>query len=350
MRGIDEPVRWGVLSTARINDAVLRGARKSSELEVLAVASRDRERADAYAREREIPRAHGSYEALIEDPDVEAVYVSLPNSLHVEWSIRALEAGKHVLCEKPLDRRPEEVERAFDAADAAGRLLMEAFMWRHHPQSLRLKQLVDEGAIGELRLVRSEFSFQLTRLEDVRLRPELQGGSLLDVGCYCVSAARLLAGEPDVVHAEQVLSSSGVDVRFAAAMRFPGDVLAHFDCAFDLPMRGVIEAVGSEGTLVASDPFILGDHRGLLLRRGDEVEQVAVDHTNKYQLELENLGDAIRGRGQPLLGREDALGQAHALDALLRSAESGTPVRFGDESERAAAAKDPSTRPVQGGQ
>jgi predicted dehydrogenase len=322
-----EPVRWGVLSTARINDSVLRGARKSLRLEVVAVASRDQERADAYAREREIPRAHGSYEALVQDPDVEAVYVSLPNALHVEWSIRALEAGKHVLCEKPLDRRPEEVERAFDAAERADRLLMEAFMWRHHPQSRRLKELVEEGAIGELRLVRSQFSFQLTRLEDVRMRPELQGGSLLDVGCYCVSAARLLAGEPETVYGEQVLSSSGVDVRFAATMRFPGDVLAHFDCAFDLPLRGEVEAVGSEASLFAWDPFILGDDRRLELRRGDKAERVPVEHTNKYQLELENLSDAIRGRADPLLGREDAVAQARALDALLRSAESGEPVR-----------------------
>jgi xylose dehydrogenase (NAD/NADP) len=322
-----EPVRWGVLSTAQINDAVIRGARKSDRVEVLAVASRDQARADAYARERGYPRAYGSYEALLEDPDLEAVYISLPNSLHVEWSIRALEAGKHVLCEKPLDRRPAQVERAFAAAEAADRFLMEAFMWRHHPQSRRLKQLVDEGAVGEVRLVQSAFSFELTRLEDVRMRPELQGGSLLDVGCYCVSATRLLAGEPDVVYGEQVLSSSGVDVRFAATMRFSGDVLAHFDCAFDLPLRGVVEVVGSQGSLVASDPFILGDRRGLELRRGDAVEPVAVEHTNKYQLEFENLSDAIRGRAEPLLGRADALGQATTLDALLRSAELGEPVR-----------------------
>ena len=322
-----EPVRWGVLSTARINDAVIRGARKSDRVEVLAVASRDQARADAYAREHGYPRAHGSYDALLEDPDVEAIYISLPNSLHVEWSVRALEAGKHVLCEKPLDRRPDEVQRTFDAAEKADRFLMEAFMWRHHPQSLRLKQLVAEGAIGELRLVRSDFSFQLTRLEDVRMRPELQGGSLLDVGCYCVSAARLLAGEPEVVYGEQVLSATGVDVRFAATMRFPGEVIAHFDCAFDLPFRSALEAVGSDGTLLATDPFILGDGRRLELRRGDEVEHVPADHTNKYQLEFENLSDAIRGRVDPLLGREDAVGQAQTLDALLRSAESGAPVR-----------------------
>jgi xylose dehydrogenase (NAD/NADP) len=325
--GVVEPVRWGVLSTARINDLVIRGARKSDRVDVLAVASRDQARADAYARRNGYPRAYGSYDALLEDADVEAVYVSLPNSLHVEWTIRALEAGKHVLCEKPLDRSPDEVRRAFDAAEEADRFLMEAFMWRHHPQTRRLKELVDEGAIGELRLVRSAFSFQLTRLEDVRMRPELQGGSLLDVGCYCVSAARLVAGEPEVVHGEQVVSPSGVDVRFAAAMRFPRDVLGHFDCAFDLPLRGVVEVVGSEGSLVASDPFILGDGRALELRRGDAVEPVAVGHTNKYQLEFENLSDAIRGRADPLLGRDDALGQARALDALLRAAETGEALR-----------------------
>jgi xylose dehydrogenase (NAD/NADP) len=321
-----EPVRWGVLSTARINDAVIRGARKSDRVDVLAVASRDQARADAYARRNGYPRAYGTYDALLDDPDIEAVYISLPNSLHVEWSIRALDAGKHVLCEKPLDRSPEEVQRAFDAAEQADRFLMEGFMWRHHPQTLRLKELVHEGAIGELRLVGAAFSFQLTRLEDVRMRPELQGGALLDVGCYCVSAARLLAGEPEAVYGEQVLSSSGVDVRFAATMRFPGEVLAHFDCAFDLPARSVVEVVGSEGSLVSSDPFILGDGRALELRRADGVEPVAVDHVNKYQLELENLGDAIRGVADPLLGRADAVGQARTLDALLRSAESGAPI------------------------
>jgi predicted dehydrogenase len=204
---------------------------------------------------------------------------------------------------------------------------MEAFMWRHHPQTLRFAELVADGVIGELRLVRASFGFQITSLENVRMRPELQGGSVLDVGCYCVSAARLVAGEPEVVSGEQVLAPSGVDVRFVGAMRFPGDVLAHFDCAFDLPRRSVLEAVGADATLVVPDPFIL-ELRGLELRRPDGgVEPIEVEHVNKYQLELENLGDAIRGEGEPLLGREDAVGQARALDALLRSAETGRPVR-----------------------
>jgi xylose dehydrogenase (NAD/NADP) len=321
----DSPVRWGFLSTARINDHVLRGARKSGRLEVLAVGSRDAGRAEAYARERGIERAYGSYEALLEDPDLDAIYISLPNHLHVEWSIRALEAGKHVLAEKPLDRRPEEVERAFDAAERADRFLMEGFMYRHHPQTRRLKELVEEGAIGELRLVRTTFSFLLTELGDVRMRPDLDGGALMDLGCYCVSAARLLGGEPESVTAHQVLSPTGVDVRFAGTLHFPRDVLGHFDCAFDLPPRHEIEAVGSEGSLVVPDPWIIDDW-GLELRRDGEIERIEVEKRNKYQLELENLSGAIRGGGSPLLGREDAVGQARTIDALYRAAEEGTSI------------------------
>jgi xylose dehydrogenase (NAD/NADP) len=320
--GVDA-VRWGILSTARINERVLKGAGKSDRVDVLAVASRDAARAEAYAREKGIERAHGSYEALLADPDVEAVYISLPNSLHVDWTVRALEAGKHVLCEKPLDRRPERVEEAFDAADRTGRLLMEGFMWRHHPQTAKLVELVENGAIGELRLVRTSFSFLLTRVGDVRLAAGLDGGSLLDVGCYCVSAARLLAGEPELVHGVQTLAPSGVDVRFAGTMRFDdGRVLAHFDCGFDVPYRSELEVVGPDGSVWVDDAFIIGTRR-LELRRNGEVEVFEAPKINKYQLELENLSDAIRGIAEPLLGREDALGQARAADALLRSAEAG---------------------------
>src|SRR6476661_2712151 len=146
--GVDAAVKWGILSTADINRKVIPGAHASEKVELIAVASRDLQRAEEYAREWKIDRAYGSYEALLEDTDVEAVYISLPNALHCEWSIRALEAGKHVLCEKPLSRHPDEVTAAFDAADRAGRLLSEAFMWRHNPQTARLKELVEQGAIG----------------------------------------------------------------------------------------------------------------------------------------------------------------------------------------------------------
>jgi len=309
------------MSTARINAAVIPGLKESPESELTVVASRTQARAAEYAREWGIPRAHGSYEALLDDPDVDAVYLSLPNGPHVEWSIRALEAGKHVLCEKPLARFPADVRRAFDAADRAGRLLMEAFMWRHHPQTHRLHELVSGGAVVELRLVRATFSFTL-RAEDVRLDPALAGGALMDVGCYCVSGSRLLGGEPVEVSARQVLGRSGVDMRLAGTLVFPGDVLAQIDCAFDLPFRQGLEAVGSEGTLRVATPWGI-DAPGIVLERGGNSERIDVEPADRYRLQSDNFSSAIRGLGQPLLGRDDALGQARAIDGLYRSAERG---------------------------
>lgn len=318
--------RFGVLSTARINRSVLAGARTSDRVEIAAVASRDLDRAEAYAREHGIERAYGSYDELLADPDIEAVYVSLPNSMHVEWSIRALEAGKHVLCEKPLARRAEDAERAFDVAEREGRLLMEAFMYRHNPQTRKAAELVAGGAIGTLRLVSSSFTFPVERPDDVRMQGVLGGGALMDVGCYCVNGARLLAGEPEEVFATQVESERGVDLRLVATMRFPGAVLAHFDCALDLPRRAELEAVGDEGTLLLPDPWIIAQP-AILLRRGNEVEGVPVEDENHYGLELENLSAAIRGDAEPLLGRADAVTQARAIEALYRSADEGVPVR-----------------------
>lgn len=323
--GVGGAVNWGFLSTAKINDLVLAGAALSDRVVPYAVASRDQAKAEEYARERGFERAHGSYEALLEDPEVEAVYISLPNSMHVEWSIRALEAGKHVLCEKPLSRRAEDVVRAFDAANSAGRILMEAFMWRHNPQTRRLRELVDGGAIGRLRLVRAAFSFPLSNPENVRLNAELDGGGLMDVGCYCVSGSRLLAGEPVEVLGREVRSPSGVDELFAGMLRFEDDVLAQIDCGLVLPNRDELEAIGEEGSLFLDDPWHARtpviEHR-----TGDGVERIEIEPEDSYRLELENLADAIRGQADPLLGRDDALGQARTIEALYRSAEEGRPV------------------------
>ena len=317
-----EPVRWGLLSTARINARSIPGLNESPESELVAIASRSEARAVEYAQEWGIPRAHGSYEALLADPDVEAVYISLPNGDHVEWSVRALEAGKHVLCEKPLTRDPAEVERAFDAADRADRLLMEAFMWRQHPQSTKVLELVHGGAIGELRLIRSSFSFPLGDPDDIRLDPALEGGALMDVGCYCVSGARFLAGEPVTASAQQVLAPKGVDMRMAGTLVFPGGVLAQLDCAFDLPDRQGLEAVGSEGSLHVGMPWAI-DEPGIELWRGDDFERIEIERVDRYRLQSDNFSRAVRGVEPPLLGREDALGQARAIDALYRSAEQG---------------------------
>jgi xylose dehydrogenase (NAD/NADP) len=318
-------VSWGFLSTANINDKLLAGAAESDRVDVIAVASRDAARAEAYARERGIDRAYGSYEELLNDPDVEGVYISLPNSLHVEWSVRALEAGKHVLCEKPLSRRAEDVERAFAVAEQSGRLLMEAFMYRHNPQTAKLVELVGAGAIGRLRLVRASFSFPLADAENVRLNPSLDGGGLMDVGCYCISGIRLLGGEPEQVYGEQVLNESGVDELFTGTMRSHGDVLAQFDVGLVLPERDELEAIGEEGSLFLDDPWHC-KRPVIELRTDGGVEEIAVEPADSYRLELENMSDAIRGEAEPLLGREDAVGQARAIEALYRSAAEGRPV------------------------
>jgi xylose dehydrogenase (NAD/NADP) len=322
--GVDGAVRWGFLSTANINDKLLPGAQASPDLDVVAVASRDAGRAEAYARKRGIERAYGSYEELLADPEVEAVYISLPNSMHVDWSVRALEAGKHVLCEKPLSRHPEDVERAFDAAEKAGRILMEAFMYRHNPQTKRLVELVADGAIGRLRLVRAAFSFPLDDASNVRLDAELEGGGLMDVGCYCVSGARLLAGEPESVYGEQV-AASGVDELFTGMLRFPDDVLAEIDCGLVLPVRDELEAIGEEGSIFLDDPWHCRTPV-LEMRREDSTERIELEPVDSYRLQLEDMSAAVRGGEEPLLGCEDALRQARVIEALYRSADEGRPV------------------------
>ena len=295
---------------------------------MLGVASRSQEAADQYARENEIERAYGSYEALLADPEIEAVYISLPNSLHVDWSVRALHAGKHVLCEKPLSRHPGEVERAFAVAEQHGRLLMEAFMFRHNPQTARVRQMVADGAVGRLRLIRAAFSFATDDPANVRLLAGLEGGGLMDVGCYCISAIRLLAGEPERVYAEQALGGDGVDVALAATLRLPADVLAHFDCGLALAPRDQLEVVGDAGSLYLSDPWHCRAPR-IEWQHDGELDVIEPAPVNSYMLEAENFSAAIRGEAEPLLGREDALGQARVIEALYRAAASAETVAFG---------------------
>jgi predicted dehydrogenase len=322
----DGAVRWGIISTANINRKVIPGAKASPKVDLVGVASRDQARAEQYASWWEIPRAYGSYEALLADDEIDAVYISLPNTLHCEWSIKALEAGKHVLCEKPLSRHPEEVAAAFDAADRTGRLLSEAFMWRHNPQTARLKQLLDEGAIGELRLVRSTFSYSLYDEDNIRLQTEVEGGGLMDVGCYTVSGSRFLAGgEPERVFGEAWYGPTGTDWVFAGTMRFPGNVIAAFDCGTALVNRDELEAIGSEGSLFVDDPWHCLKP-GIELRRDNGVERIEIEQQDSYRLELENMSGAIRGEAELLLARDDAMAQARVLEALHESATTSAPV------------------------
>ena len=315
-------MRLGLLSTANINRALL-GARPEG-VEISAVASRDGAKARAYASEHGIARSHGSYEELLADDGIDAVYISLPNGMHHEWTMQAIEAGKHVLVEKPYSRRAAEAEEAWAAAERAGLVVMEAFMWRHHPQAAKARELVESGAIGRLREIRTTFSFPLFDHENVRMVADLDGGALMDVGCYCISGARLLGGEPEHVYGEQVTGPTGVDVDFYGILRFPGDVVGVFDASFTLPQRQRLEAVGEDATLVLEAPW-RSDWGGRLLVDGDEVE---IPETNPYERELSNLAAAIAGEAEQLLGRDDAVAQAHVIEALYRSAESGEAVRL----------------------
>ena len=315
-------MRLGLMSTANINRALLGG--RPDGVEIAAVASRDGAKAQAYAAEHGIARAHASYEELLADDELDAVYISLPNGMHHEWTLKSIEAGKHVLVEKPYSRHGAEAQEAWDAADRAGLVVMEAFMWRHHPQAAKARELVESGAIGRLREIRTTFSFPLFDHDNVRMVADLDGGALMDVGCYCISGARLLGGEPEHVYGEQVTGPTGVDVDFYGILRFPNDVVGVFDASFTLPQRQRLEAVGEDATLVLEAPW-RSDWGGRLLVDGDEVE---VPETNPYERELSNLAAAISGEGEPLLGREDAVAQARVIEALYRSAETGEAVRI----------------------
>ena len=319
-------MKLGLLSAARINAKLAAGARASARAEVVAIASRDLAKARAQADELGVARAHGSYEELLADETIDAVYVSLPNGLHHEWTMRALAAGKHVLCEKPYSRHPAEVDEAYDTAERAGLVLAEAFMWRHHPQAIRLAELVAQGAVGELGHVRASFSFLLTDSGNIRLSPDLDGGAVMDLGCYCVSGVRLLAGEPLRCSAIERRTAGGVDVRLAGVLEHARGVTSQIDCAFDLPFRCALEAIGSTGSLLVRDPWHCTSPGIEHAREDGSVEQLEIAPANPYACELDDLAAAIDREHAPRLGRADALGQARTIAALYEAAASGAHV------------------------
>jgi predicted dehydrogenase len=311
------PIRLGIIGTGLILDRFLPGAERSRAIDIVAVASRDAERARSFAADRGIGRSFGSYYALLADPDVDAVYIPLPNSMHHEWTMRSLAAGKHVICEKPYSTRAADVDEAHDAADAAGLVLTEGFMWRHSPHALRF---VDElPRIGELRTIRSTFSFQIESDDDIRLSRELAGGSLMDVGTYCVSASRLIAGrEPRAALGVAWPAVPGVDERFSGILDFGEGVVATLTSGFGSEHSGM-EAIGSDGSLWLDDSF-QGRATKLI---GPDGFVVDIPLVNPYELELDDFAAAIRGEHPVRLGRADMLGQARALAALYESAATG---------------------------
>ncbi len=324
-----EILRWGLLSTANINRALITPLRASQRNKLVAVASRSPETARAYAGQWKIPQAFGSYEEMLASPDVDVVYVSLPNSLHAEWSIRALRAGKHVLCEKPIAIRLEEMDAMIATARETGKVLAEAFMYRHHPQTLQVKQLLESGAIGKVLLVNGAFTFKLENPGDVRLAPELGGGSVWDVGCYPLSYTRAMLGEePQEVFAWQVQASSGVDMSLTGQLRFPSGALAQVSSSFASPEYTQMTFLGETGSLVVPRPFGPETNEKIVLRRGDEEEILTVPGEELYLGEVEDLADAVLLGKPQRVSLADSRANTAVLLALLESARTGKPVRL----------------------
>jgi len=320
-------LKWGLLSTARINRALIPPLRASSRNQLAAVASRTQESADRYAREWKIARAHGSYEALLADPEIDVVYNPLPNHLHAEWTIKAVEAGKHVLCEKPLALNVEEVDAIQSAARKHGRVVTEAFMYRHHPQTLRVQEMVKNGSIGTIKLIRGSFTYVLSREADVRLDPAMGGGSIWDVGCYPISYARTLVEEnPLEVFGWQVTGPTGIDETFVGQMKFENDIFAQFDSSFATPFHTFMEIVGSEATLNIPRPFKPATDEKIYLTRDDKTETIKIKGQELYIGEVEDMADAILLGQDPLVSLADSRANVAVICALLESARLGKPV------------------------
>ncbi len=319
-------LRWGMLGAARIGvRRVIPALLRSRTGTAAAIASRDAARAREVAAQFSIPRVYDSYEALLADPEIDAVYNPLPNSLHPEWTARAAQAGKHVLCEKPLAPDAAQAQQMVDTCARAGILLQEAFMYRFHPQIDELRALVRAGAVGAPALVRSAFTFTVRSDDDIRLNAALGGGGLLDVGCYCVNISRLLLGEPRTVWASGTYERD-VDVRLAAMLTTPAGT-ALIDCGVRAPYRQFCEVVGAEGAITLPRPFQPEeDPAVMLLRRGDREERVEIPGTNQYMLMIDHMGTCILDGASPRFPPQEAVANMRALDALRVSARSGRPV------------------------
>lgn len=320
-------IRWGILGTATIARAALIPALQASRnAEVVALASRDTERAFGIATRFGIPSSYGSYDALLADPAVDAVYVPLPNALHAPWTLRAIAAGKHVLCEKPLGVSAAECLSMAEAAGAQGVKLMEAFMYRFHPQIDALVTLIDEGAIGELRHMHASFTFRLARPDNIRLQPELGGGALMDVGCYCVNLFRTVMGEEPLEGSAMAhWHPNGVDEQLSGTLRFANGVMAQFDCGLNMARRETFLAAGAEGVIELPRAFLpVEQPTTILLRRGySEADHRTIAGVDAYRLMVEHFSECIFTDTAPLFDAHEAAQNMRVIESLYRSAAAG---------------------------
>lgn len=323
-------VRWGVLGCARVFERRMVPAfREASNAELVAVASRDQSKASAMAERHGIERAYGGYEALLADPSIDAVYIPLPNDLHVEWTLAALAAGKNVLCDKPLSLDAAGASRCARAAKDSGLRLMEGFMVRHHPQHARVREWIASGAIGEPVRFSAVFTYPATADHaGIRWNPAQGGGSFLDVGVYPVDAARWVFGSaPQAVTVVGTMDpGTGVDIHADGILEFSGGRTATFSCGFDQVFCSRYEVVGRDGVITAERAFQVGES-GVRLRiraHGSDDETVEeFPHVNQWALEVAHFGECVLDSGKPLEPGEDGAEQARVVDAVRRSMASG---------------------------
>ena len=315
-------LRWGILGTARINRRVIPAIRLARRSELVAVASRDRARAEAYAQEWSVPRAIAGYQALLDDSSINAVYIPLPNTDHVPWTIAAIAAGKHVLCEKPLALDPDDVNRIAAAAAAARLVVEEGFMYRHEPLTARVTSLVNDGAIGAPRAVVSGFTFALEADHNIRLNPALGGGSLWDVGSYPVTYAQLIAGnEPKMVAGTALWHQSGVDEEFTGMLRFGSGMTANIYAGFRAAHRTWLEILGSHGALTVPNPFRPGPIETLELERNGAIERIDVAGSPEiFVREIEDFEASVLDGAPSVVTLAESRRTAATLAALYESA------------------------------
>lgn len=322
-----EKLKWGILGCAGIaRRAVIPGLHLSEINEAAAIASRDADKAKKTAEELQIPVAYSSYEALLEDDSIDVVYIPLPNHLHKEWTIRAAEAGKHILCEKPLALTEKEAAEMAEACAKAGVLLSEAFMYRYHPRYDRIQEIIAAGEIGEIRGIRSAFTFNnAANKGNVRYRKEWGGGSIYDVGCYPITAAKLLLGkEPEAVTVQALFSPEHDDVDMMASglLEFGDSVSLSFDCGMWAAFRNPLEVVGTDGIIEVPSAFVTGEpgSANFFVTARGERREVEVPHLNQYTLQADHLASAILN-GTPLKYEpSDAISNMRIIDACLKSA------------------------------
>jgi predicted dehydrogenase len=330
-------LRWGILGTGNIARQFAAGVIASERGEMAVVGSRDIASARSFAQQFNVAESFGSYQQVVESPDVDVVYVALPNSMHHHWTLAALAAGKHVLCEKPLASNPAEAQEMFDAATRAGRLLVEAFMYRSHPMTLAVVDAINAGAIGRLKLIRSSFCFRTRKIDgNIRFSAELAGGALMDIGCYCINFSRFFAGaEPSAMHVTGQLHSSGVDELAAGTLSFPDGVVASFTCGMtvqadntaylcgdegyiEIPIPWKPPATSAEFTIARSTPPKM-DSAGKLAPAAPPREKRLISAgQDLYAVEADDVAATILDGRVPRINAADSLGNMRVLDTLRR--------------------------------